>query len=67
MPPGSGAIPCKMIFKRKLNERDHIVQYEARLLAKRYVQKQGVEYDKTLAPIVPFSVLLLVVGWFITK
>lgn len=38
-----------------------------RLVSKGYVQRQGVDYDETFAPVVPFSVVLLVLGRFISK
>lgn len=59
---GQGAIPWKMIFKRDLDEHSHISCYEARLVPKGYIQEHFMDYDKSLVPVVPFHVLLLLVG-----
>lgn len=64
--PENGAIPSKMVFK-KLIGKGHVGRCEARLEAKRNVQKRGVDYDETLTRVVPFSVLLSVVRRFFTK
>lgn len=56
-----------MTFKRKINKKGHRARYNARLITKGYVQKQGDDCDKPFAPVVPFSVLLLVHGRFILK
>lgn len=67
LPPEREAVWCKREFLRKIKEKCHIAKYKAGLVAKGYVQNQRVGYNEKCAPFVPFSVLLLVLGWFITK
>ena len=47
LPPGINIVKCRYILKRKANGR-----YKARLIAKGFSQKYGVDYNKTFAPVV---------------
>ena len=50
-PKGIKPIGCKWIFKKKADMEDNVVTYKARLMAKGYRQRQGVDYDWTFSPI----------------
>jgi hypothetical protein len=52
LPHGHRAIDLKWVFKLKYNEASVIVKHEARLVAKGYVQQQGIDFDKVFAPVV---------------
>lgn len=52
------------VFKRKIDEHGNIGPYKTSLVANGYFQKSGVDYDNSLAPVVWFDVLLLLVGRF---
>ena len=49
--PPEGIVPigCKWIFKKKIGVDGQVDTLKARLVAKGYPQRQGVDYDETLA------------------
>ena len=50
-PKGIKPIGCKWVFKKKTNMEGKVVTYKARLMAKGYCKKQGVDYDETFSPV----------------
>lgn len=65
LPPGATVIPYQIVFYRKFDEQGHVVLLKASLVAKGYVEKCWVGYDETFAPVLSFSVLLLVHGRYV--
>jgi len=47
LPQGSKAISCRWVFRKKDSE-----QYKARLVAKRYSQKEGIDYNEVFSSVV---------------
>jgi hypothetical protein len=48
-PPGVRAIELKWVFRTKRDEAGLISKYKGRLVAKFYVQRQGVDFDEVFA------------------
>ena len=45
---GRKPIASKWVFELKKNDHEKVVRHEARLVAKRYTQKHGIDYDEYL-------------------
>lgn len=57
--PTSGTVvKCKWVLKKKCDSENG-VRYRARLVAKGYSKKSGVDYDETFSPVVRHSTLRL--------
>jgi hypothetical protein len=51
------AVKSKWVFKRKADGR-----YCARLVAKKFMQIQGIDYDETFSPVAHFESLRLILA-----
>ena len=49
--PGCKRIGLKWVYKIKRKSHGDIVRYKARLMAKGYVQKFGIDYEEVIAPV----------------
>jgi hypothetical protein len=69
LPRGHRAITLKWVFKLKRDEADTIVKHKARLVARGFLQQEGVDFDDAFAPVARMeSVRLILVlaaqeGW----
>lgn len=51
LPPGQKVIGLKWIFKIKRDTDGRVLKHKARIVAKGYVQKQGVDFEEIFAPV----------------
>ena len=66
-PEGIKPIGCKWVFKKKTDVDGNVQTYKARLMAKGYRQRHGVDYDETFSPIAMIKsirIMLAIAAYF---
>ncbi|KAL0411561.1 UNVERIFIED_CONTAM: Retrovirus-related Pol polyprotein from transposon RE2 [Sesamum latifolium] len=50
-PKGTRPVGCKWVYKRKLGANGEVTAFKARLMAKGYTQRPGVDFEETYSPV----------------
>ncbi|KAG8488952.1 hypothetical protein CXB51_016966 [Gossypium anomalum] len=67
LPEGAKPIGCKWIFKTKKDANGNVERYKARLIAKGYTQKEGIDFTETFSPVSSkdsFRIIMALVAHF---
>ena len=51
MPQVKKAVGCKWVFKIKRYPSGAVIKFKARLVAKRFTQRPGIDYNQTFVPV----------------
>ncbi|GKD91631.1 zinc finger, CCHC-type containing protein, partial [Tanacetum coccineum] len=62
LPKNHKAIGLKWVFKTKRDAKGEIIKYKARLVAKAYVQEQGIDFDEVFAPVALIETIRLILA-----
>nr|GFB26270.1 retrovirus-related Pol polyprotein from transposon TNT 1-94 [Tanacetum cinerariifolium] len=62
-PEGKTVIKTKWIFKNKKDESSLVIRYKSRLIAVRYSQQEGIDYDETFAPVARIEAIRLFLAY----
>jgi hypothetical protein len=62
LPRGRKAISSKWVFKVKETAEGLIERYKARLVAKGFLQKYGVDFEETFAPVAKFASIRIILS-----
>lgn len=55
LPENHKAVSSKIVFKKKLDSQGRVEKCKARLSARRYTQRPGIDYKETFAPLIKFE------------
>nr|GEW96505.1 hypothetical protein [Tanacetum cinerariifolium] len=67
LPNEKRAIGTKWVFRNKKNERGIMIRNKARLVAQRYTQEKGIDYDEVFAPVARIEAIRLFLTYALFK
>ncbi|KAJ4769831.1 polyprotein [Rhynchospora pubera] len=62
LPKDHKPISVKWVYKKKLNAQGEVERYKARLVAKAYKQKAGIDYEEVFAPVARMETIRLLIS-----
>lgn len=62
LPSGHKPIGLKWVFKLKKDSDRQVIKHKARLLAKGYVQREGIDFEEVFAPIARLNTVRVILA-----
>ena len=62
-PYDNNIIRTKWVFKNKLDEHGAVVWNKAKLVAQRYSQEEGIDYDETFIPVAHLEAIRILLAF----
>ncbi|XP_070039686.1 putative mitochondrial protein AtMg00820 [Nicotiana tabacum] len=62
-PKNKTIIDIRWVFKNNLDEQGNITRNKARLVVQGYNQEEGIDYDKTFAPIARMEAIRMLIAF----
>jgi hypothetical protein len=66
-PPGCKPIGTKWVWKNKEGEKGEVVRNKSRLVAQRFSQKEGIDYEETFAPMARLEAIRIRLAFSVAK
>ncbi|GKE17525.1 putative ribonuclease H-like domain-containing protein, partial [Tanacetum coccineum] len=63
LPNGKRAIGTKWVFRNKKDERRIVIKKKSRLVAQRYTQEEGIDYDEVFTPVAIIEAIRLFLAY----
>ncbi|GJV73251.1 putative ribonuclease H-like domain-containing protein [Tanacetum coccineum] len=63
LPNGKRAIGTKWVYRNKKDERGIVIKNKARLVAQRYTQEEGIDYDEVFSPVARIEAIRLFLAY----
>jgi hypothetical protein len=67
LPRGHSAITLKWVFKLKRDEVGAIIKHKARLVARDFMQREGIDFEDTFTPVARMEFVRLLLRWLPRK
>jgi hypothetical protein len=66
-PLGCKPIGTKWVLKNKEGEKGEVVRNKSRLVAQGFSQKEGIDYEETIAPVARLEAIRILLAFFVAK